>query len=134
MVDADPGVRFYHYGDTALFTDLKLIAELYQPTIGCVGIANPLEILHRPMFEMPGSMLTAEMSPREGLLAAQWLGLETVLPCHYIGMDNPDLLEFHALHAQAVARGERVPKAITMKPGDTISWDGQAWALITKEA
>nr|HMN31315.1 MBL fold metallo-hydrolase [Caldilineaceae bacterium] len=35
VVYADPGVRFYHYGDTAIYSDLKLVAELYQPTIGC---------------------------------------------------------------------------------------------------
>jgi hypothetical protein len=63
-------------GDTAIFSDLKLQAELYQPTIGCIGIANPLEILHR--FPMPGTMITAEMSPEEGALAARWLGLQTV--------------------------------------------------------
>ncbi len=57
VVYADPGVRFYHYGDTALFSDLKLIAELYQPTIGCLGIANPREILHR--VTGPGRMLSA---------------------------------------------------------------------------
>ena len=75
-------VRFYHYGDTAIFSDMKLQAELYRPTIGCIGIANPQEILH--LNPMPGEMLTGEMSPYEGALAAQWLGLETVLPCHYI--------------------------------------------------
>src|SRR3712207_7173875 len=31
VVYADPGVRFYRYGDTALFSDLRLIGELYQP-------------------------------------------------------------------------------------------------------
>ena len=67
VIYAGPGVRFYHYGDTAIFSDMKLQAELYQPTIGCVGIANPVEILHR--WPMPGRMLTAEMSPREGALA-----------------------------------------------------------------
>ena len=74
IVYTDPGVRFYHYGDTAIFSDLKLQAELYQPTVGCVGIANPEEILHRN--PMPGRMLTAEMSPLEGALAARWLGLK----------------------------------------------------------
>src|SRR5882724_7660860 len=47
IVYADAGVRFYHYGDTAIFSDMKLQAELYRPTIGCVGIANPQEILSR---------------------------------------------------------------------------------------
>ncbi|HVZ15378.1 MAG TPA: MBL fold metallo-hydrolase, partial [Bauldia sp.] len=76
VIYPDEGVRFYHYGDTAIFSDMKLQAELYQPTIGCVGIANPQEILHRN--PMPGRMLTGEMSPKEGALAAHWLGLEVV--------------------------------------------------------
>jgi L-ascorbate metabolism protein UlaG (beta-lactamase superfamily) len=118
VVYADPGVRFYHYGDTALFSDMKLQAELYQPTIGCVGIANPLEILHR--WPMPGQMLTAEMSPREGALAAQWLGLETVLPCHYINPDCPEVREFEQHLAAAKAKGAKVPKSVVLKPGEFI--------------
>lgn len=92
VVYADPGVRFYHYGDTAIFSDLRLIGELYQPTIGCVGITNPVEILSR--IGGAGHMLSAEMSPREGALAAQWLGLDIVLPCHYINPDCEDVREF----------------------------------------
>jgi L-ascorbate metabolism protein UlaG (beta-lactamase superfamily) len=77
VIYADPGVRFYHYGDTALFSDMKLQAELYRPTIGCVGIANPVEILDRN--PMPGRMITAEMSPREGeVLKQPFDGLEDV--------------------------------------------------------
>jgi L-ascorbate metabolism protein UlaG (beta-lactamase superfamily) len=116
VVYADPGVRFYHYGDTAIFSDMKLQAELYQPTIGCIGIANPVEILHR--FPMPGQMLTAEMSPREGALAAQWLGLETVFPCHYINPDCQEVREFNRLLQEAKAQGKRVPNSVVMKPGD----------------
>ena len=71
---------------------MKLQAELYKPTIGCVGIANPQEILDRN--PMPGRMVTGEMSPYEGALAAQWLGLETVLPCHYINSDDQDVRDF----------------------------------------
>lgn len=32
IIYAAPGVRFYHYGDSAIFSDLKLISELYKPT------------------------------------------------------------------------------------------------------
>src|SRR5262245_15979812 len=81
VIYADPGVRFYHYGDTAIFSDMKLQAELYRPTIGAIGIANPVEILDRN--PMPGEMMTGELSPYEGALAAHWLGLDWVLPCHY---------------------------------------------------
>ena len=116
VVYADPEVRFYHYGDTAIFSDMKLQGELYRPNIGCVGIANPLEILHR--FPAPGQMLTAEMSPREGALAAQWLGLETVFPCHYINPDCEEVCEFNHHLEKAKARGERVPRSVVLKPGD----------------
>lgn len=119
VVYADPGVRFYHYGDTALFSDLRLIAELYRPTIGCVGIANPIEILSR--ISGPGRLLTAEMSPREGALAAQWLGLETVLPCHYIHSDCDEVREFIQCLDQAHAQGERVPRAVVLEPGQVFT-------------
>ena len=118
IVYTDPGVRFYHYGDTAIFSDLKLQAELYQPTIGCIGIANPQEILHR--YPMPGQMLTAEMSPLEGALAAQWLQLKTVLPCHYINPDCAEVREFERLLILAEEAGAKVPRSIVLKPGETI--------------
>jgi L-ascorbate metabolism protein UlaG (beta-lactamase superfamily) len=64
-------------------------------------------------------MLTGELSPREGILAAQWLGLKTILPCHYINPDiNPDLHEFQRLHAEALKRGEKIGESIVLKPGD----------------
>jgi L-ascorbate metabolism protein UlaG (beta-lactamase superfamily) len=117
VIELGGGHRFYHYGDTAIFSDMKLQAELYRPTIGAIGIANPVEILHR--FPMPGEMMTGELSPREGLLAAQWLGLKTILPCHYIDpATNPDLQNFLSLHKEAKAAGEVVGECVVLKPGD----------------
>jgi L-ascorbate metabolism protein UlaG (beta-lactamase superfamily) len=117
VIDLGEGHRFYHYGDTAIFSDMKLQAELYRPTIGAIGIANPVEILDR--FPMPGEMVTGEMSPREGLLAAQWLGLRTVLPCHYITPENnADVAEFRRLHTEAALRGEKVPRSVVLTPGE----------------
>jgi L-ascorbate metabolism protein UlaG (beta-lactamase superfamily) len=119
VVYADPGVRFYHYGDTAIFTDLKLIAELYQPTIGAIGISQPWEITHQVIG--PGRLLTGEMSAREGALAAQWLGLETVLPCHYINPDNDDVRAFNSYLDEARRQGQRVPKSVVMAPGESLT-------------
>jgi L-ascorbate metabolism protein UlaG (beta-lactamase superfamily) len=116
VVYTDPGVRFYHYGDTALFSDMRLQAELYRPTVGCVGIANPVEILDRN--PMPGRMLTAEMSPREGALAAEWLGLQTVLPCHYINPVCDEVPEFNRWLKQAEKEGRKVPRSVVLKPGE----------------
>jgi L-ascorbate metabolism protein UlaG (beta-lactamase superfamily) len=118
IVYADEGVRFYHYGDTAIFSDLKLQAELYQPTIGCIGIANPQEILHRN--PMPGRMMTAEMSPYEGALAAQWLGLETVLPCHYCNPLDPEVAEFEEHLKTLASKQMTTPRSIVLKPGEWI--------------
>lgn len=116
VIHAAPDARFYHYGDTAIFSDMRLQAELYRPNIGCVGIANPVEILHR--WPMPGKMLTAEMSPQEGALAAQWLGLEIVLPCHYINPDCDEVRQFNACLEEARNKTKQVPKSVVLKPGD----------------
>jgi L-ascorbate metabolism protein UlaG (beta-lactamase superfamily) len=105
-----------NYGDTAIFSDMKLIAELYQPTIGCLGIANPLEILNR--VTGPGRLLTAEMSPREGALAAEWLALTTVLPCHYINPDCDEVREFNNCLNELTAKSGRRIKSVVMNPGD----------------
>ena len=68
---------------------------------------------------MPGQMLTAEMSPREGALAAQWLGLETVLPCHYIDPDRPEVREFGQHLADAKGQGMKKCRRLSCsKPGD----------------
>ncbi|MBA3946069.1 MAG: metal-dependent hydrolase [Herpetosiphonaceae bacterium] len=122
VIYADPGVRFYHYGDTALFSDMRLIAELYRPTIGCLGITNPVEILSR--VSGPGRMLSAEMGPREGALAAQWLGLETALPCHYINPDCDDVREFNRYLDEAQEHGQAVPRSVVLTPGDVLTAKG----------
>jgi L-ascorbate metabolism protein UlaG (beta-lactamase superfamily) len=118
VIYADEGVRFYHYGDTAIFSDMKLQAALYKPTIGAIGIANPQEVLDRN--PMPGRMVTGEMSPYEGALASQWLGLETVLPCHYINPDDDDVRSFERHLAEFQTRGEAVPRSLVLSPGDSI--------------
>jgi L-ascorbate metabolism protein UlaG (beta-lactamase superfamily) len=123
VVYCEPGVRFYHYGDTAIFSDLRLIGELYQPTIGCVGITQPVEILERVIG--PGRILTGEMSPREGVLAAQWLGLEIVLPCHYIEADCDEVREFKQRLAEAQGRGERAPQPVVLKAGEIFEVSGK---------
>lgn len=121
VIYADPSVRFYHYGDTAIFSDLKLIGELYQPTVGAIGITQPTEILHR--VRGPGRVLTGEMSPREGALAAEWLNLQTVLPCHYINPDCADVREFNRHLDDARARGAHVPESLALSPGDVLRID-----------
>src|SRR5207244_9442210 len=46
IVETEPGVRIYHYGDTCIF-DMRLIGELYGPTVGLLGCTVPHELAHR---------------------------------------------------------------------------------------
>lgn len=56
----------YHAGDTGLFSDMKLIRELYHPKIAMLPI---------------GGKFT--MGPSEALMAAEFVGADTVIPMHY---------------------------------------------------
>lgn len=56
----------YHAGDTAVFGDMQLIRELYQPEIAMLPI---------------GGHFT--MGPREAALAVRYLTPKTVLPLHF---------------------------------------------------
>jgi L-ascorbate metabolism protein UlaG (beta-lactamase superfamily) len=60
------GVSIYHAGDTALFSDMKLIGELYHPDIACLPI---------------GGRYT--MGPAEAMMAAGFVGAPVVIPMHY---------------------------------------------------
>jgi L-ascorbate metabolism protein UlaG (beta-lactamase superfamily) len=79
-------------------------------------------------------MVTGEMSPYEGLLAAQWLGLKTVLPCHYCNADDDDVRAFRRHHAAALSRGERAPDALVLNPGDWIDVDPSGRVILPKAA
>jgi len=60
------GLTLYHAGDTTVFSDMKLIAELYAPQLACLPI---------------GDLFT--MSPREASLALRLLNVRHVVPMHY---------------------------------------------------
>ncbi len=60
------GFTVYHAGDTALFGDMKLIAELYKPELAMLPI---------------GDRFT--MGPREAAYAIRFLGVKHVIPMHY---------------------------------------------------
>jgi len=60
------GVTIYHCGDTALFSDMKLIGELYRPNVACIPI---------------GDRFT--MGPEHATIAAEWIGAKVAIPVHY---------------------------------------------------
>jgi L-ascorbate metabolism protein UlaG (beta-lactamase superfamily) len=66
VVRLSDGYTFYHAGDTALFSDMELIAELYRPELAFLPI---------------GDLYT--MDPGHAALACRLLGISTVIPIHY---------------------------------------------------
>jgi len=62
----DSGMKVYHAGDTALFSDMKLIAELYRPDVFLVPI---------------GDRFT--MDPRTAAMAVEWVNPKVAIPMHY---------------------------------------------------
>jgi L-ascorbate metabolism protein UlaG (beta-lactamase superfamily) len=70
----------YHMGDTGIFGDMALIAELYRPKIGLIPVGG--------RFTMDGAMAA--------LAATRYFNFETVIPCHYGTFDAiaPDASAF----------------------------------------
>lgn len=92
------GPVLYHSGDTAVFSDMKLIRELYQP-----------EVVMLPI----GGHFT--MGPREAALAVRFLEPRVVLPLHFGTF--PPLTGTPEQLAALV--GDNV-KVVSWKPGESI--------------
>jgi L-ascorbate metabolism protein UlaG (beta-lactamase superfamily) len=98
VVKLENGQTIYYAGDTSLFGDMKLIAELYKPDIAFLPI---------------GDRFT--MGPDTAAIAAKWLGVKQVVPMHCgtfpLLTGTPDQLEQHL-----AGSGIEVLK---LKPGET---------------
>ena len=119
IVETEPGVRIYHYGDTCVF-DMSLIGKLYRPTVGLLGCTFPRELLH--LTPGPGTYLTGEMDPDEAARAAEMLGLELAVACHYLA-SNEDVDRFIELVPKYDTGGKRrvvaplVGETLVVEPG-----------------
>ena len=67
VIKPKDGPILYHMGDTDIFSDMALIAEIHQPKIGIVPVGD--------RFTMDGA--TAALAVR------RFFQFEAVLPCHY---------------------------------------------------
>jgi L-ascorbate metabolism protein UlaG (beta-lactamase superfamily) len=95
------GFKLYHAGDTNVFGDMKIIAELYQPDLACLPIGDHYT-----------------MSPREAAYAIRLLGVKAVIPMHYgtfpILKGSPEALK-------ELTRDIRDLEIFALKPGETLS-------------
>jgi L-ascorbate metabolism protein UlaG (beta-lactamase superfamily) len=82
IVRAPQTPTIYFAGDTALFGDMKVIAEIYRPEIGFLPIGDHYT-----------------MGPDTAAVAARWLGLRQVVPMHWGTSPRltgtPDMLRQH---------------------------------------
>jgi L-ascorbate metabolism protein UlaG (beta-lactamase superfamily) len=102
VLELENGVTLYHTGDTGLFSDFRLIGELYHPNLVMLPIGDHFT-----------------MGPREAAYACKLLQPQAVIPMHFG--------TFPLLTGTPQAFREELNKAglqhievITMQPGQTI--------------
>jgi L-ascorbate metabolism protein UlaG (beta-lactamase superfamily) len=100
VVEAAPEYRIYFAGDTGIFSDMRLIGELYQPQLAVLPIAG------RYM-----------MGPREAAHALRLLNVKKVVPFHYGSMPSLDGTPEELAHYTGDINGLEI---LIMKPGDVI--------------
>jgi L-ascorbate metabolism protein UlaG (beta-lactamase superfamily) len=101
ILKLENGFTLYAAGDTALFGDMALLRELYQPELALLPIGDNFT-----------------MGPREAAHAIRLLGVSHVIPIHYatfpVLTGTPDALRQHA---------EDIPGLTihTLLPGETLT-------------
>ncbi|WP_135555967.1 MBL fold metallo-hydrolase [Paenibacillus cymbidii] len=124
ILETEPGIRIYHVGDTAIFGDMKLIGELYGPTVGLMGCSNSQALLAKANFA--GRLLTGEMSPREAALASEFLRLKWAVASHYLDLMNDiekqEVEDFVSCVRELDTTGQR--EALYLEVGETLILEG----------
>ncbi len=118
IIDIGNGQKFYHPGDTTLFSDMKLIGELYKPTIGFIHVSLPSE--EGVGMPHPECYKTGELTPAEGLIASEWLQLETVIASHYVNPECDDVKGFVKLAEAQKKAGAYAPSVIVIDNGEEV--------------
>ncbi|MDA8200125.1 MAG: metal-dependent hydrolase [Thermaerobacter sp.] len=97
VVELEDGLTLYHAGDTNVFSDMRLIHDLYAPAIALLPI---------------GGHFT--MAPKEAAYAVRLLGPQVVIPMHYGTF--PPLTGTPAALADLVGDQARV---VALQPGES---------------
>jgi L-ascorbate metabolism protein UlaG (beta-lactamase superfamily) len=96
------GTTVYHLGDTALFSDMKLVA----------GRGDPIDVALIPI----GGHYT--MDRIDAATAAQFVGAGTVIPCHY---DTFPPIETDVQAFKSDVESETSSEVVILEPGETFS-------------
>lgn len=98
------GPTIYDTGDTAYFSDMKLIREQYHPDVGLINIGGHFG-----------------MEPDMAALAAKTVGVKLAIPQHYATF--PILTQSSGDWVKAVEKDHIKP--LVMKPGASIQFKGR---------
>jgi L-ascorbate metabolism protein UlaG (beta-lactamase superfamily) len=101
IIELENGFKIYHMGDTALFGDLKLIGERYQPDLILVPIAGRYV-----------------MDPVDAAEATRMIRPKIAIPVHY--GTRPDLPG--TAEEYVAALGSSPTKVMILKPGDKLKF------------
>ena len=96
VVTFENGLKVYFSGDTALFGDMQLIGEIYEPDVAVLPIGDHFT-----------------MGPREAARALEFVGVGRCIPCHYgtfplLRGTPEELRELTEVEVLAPAPGETV--------------------------
>jgi L-ascorbate metabolism protein UlaG (beta-lactamase superfamily) len=101
VIELENGFRIYNSGDTAVFSDMKLISEIYKPELAMIPI---------------GDLFT--MSPVEASYACRFLSTKYVVPMHFGTF--PALTGTPAM-LRELTKDIKGMEIIALKPGETLS-------------
>lgn len=104
IITTESNVRIYHAGDTAIYSESRLIGQLYHPNIALypIGRAFPSGHVDSTIFEI--------------VLALSWLGPDIFVPMHFIDEER--------LKRLAVLLREAMPwlKIMSLNVGDSFEY------------
>ena len=107
VIYPEEGTRIYNVGDSALFSDMRLIGELYQPNVALIPIGGS--------FGLTGGL--THLAPREASLCAQWVSPGVVIPTHF-DSESTEAGEF----ADRVKELAPAIKVVILKPGEAFTF------------
>lgn len=100
IVQFSNGFTIYIAGDTGVFSDMKLIAEIYSPDLAILPIGDNFT-----------------MGPVEGFHACKMLNAKHIIPCHYgtfpVLVGDPNVFK-------ELVEKELDSKVYILKPGDEL--------------
>ena len=99
MLEVQGTPTLYLAGDTSLFGDMRMLKDLYAPEVGVLPIGDNFT-----------------MGPRHAALAAEYLGIKTLVPVHYGTFPaltgTPEELKQHLRNSGVTV--------VTLKPGEAV--------------